>query len=190
MFGSGQETAASAAAVARHGECQHGSMVLNYHATSRLRHALGTTGSRRTRGLGVYSSSRRSNASTPSAWAARSTGAKRCAGALVATGVSASRSVPHVAAVPCGSRSTRTVASPARSAATAMAQARVVIPAPPFWLRNCQRKHAWMVPLYGASVPSRKQSALLRPEFRGERPSGGVFEAAHPPFSSRLPRSS
>ena len=57
------------------------------------------------------------------------------------TGVSASRNSPHFDAVPWGSRSISTVARPAFSAAAAMAQASVVFPVPPFWLRNAEGQH-------------------------------------------------
>ena len=54
----------------------------------------------------------------------------------ITAGVSATRRLAHAEADPCGSRSTSTVVSLARSPATAIPHASVVFPAPPFRLMS------------------------------------------------------
>ena len=66
--------------------------------------------------------------SAPASRAALRMRSRRVAWVLVTIGVSASRKSPHFEAEACGSRSMRTVSSPACPAATARAHAMVVFP--------------------------------------------------------------
>ena len=72
----------------------------------------------------------------PSSAAARSTRGTSAGAAVATMGVPASRADAHTVADFCGSVSTTTTRSPLSMAATAECTANVVLPLPPFWLKN------------------------------------------------------